>query len=68
MLIALVVVSAAVAGTAAIVGFALGWGLLASIAIYSLGGSLTLLLLAAIVALRKRHDGGEPDDDSEGGE
>jgi len=64
MLIALIMVSAAVSGIAAIVAFALGWGLLASIAIYSLGGSLTLLLLAAIVARGKGPEDGEPDDES----
>jgi hypothetical protein len=68
MLIALIMVSVAVAGLAAIVAFALGWGLLASIAIYSLGGSLTLLLLAAIVAWGKSHEDGEPDDESKGAE
>jgi hypothetical protein len=68
MLIGLVIVSAAVAGIAGIVAFALGWGLPASIAIYSLGGSLTLLLLAAIVSWRRGHGEGEPDDESEGAE
>ena len=49
MMIALVMTSGAIAGISAIMAAALGWGLLASILIYCLGGSLTLLLLAALV-------------------
>ena len=49
MMITLVMTSGAIAGTSAIMAMALGWGSLASLLIYCLGGSLTLLLLAALI-------------------
>jgi hypothetical protein len=63
MMIALVMTSGAIAGTAATAAIALGWGPLASALIYCLGGALTLLLLAALVLHYARPAGpsGEPD-------
>ena len=49
MMIALVMTSGTVAGISAFMAAAFGWGLLASVLIYCLGGWLTLLLLAALV-------------------
>jgi hypothetical protein len=62
MIVALLLLSALVGASAAGVALWLGWGLLASLLIYSLGGSLTLLLLAAIVSRLLFPDDPGPDE------
>ena len=59
MIAGLLVPSILVAAAAAAVAFWLGWGVWASTLIYTLGGSLTLLLLAARVARFVASDGRE---------
>lgn len=61
MIVALLILSALVGAAAAAIALWFGWGFWAALLIYSLGGSLTLLLLAAL-AHRLLFPGGTTDD------
>jgi hypothetical protein len=62
VIVALLVLSAIVAASAAGAALWFGWGIWASILIYCLGGSLTLLLLAALVGRYLPSDAPEDED------
>ncbi len=50
-LVILLMLSALISGTMAIIAFFSGWGVIGAFLIYSLGGSMTLILLSFISTL-----------------
>ncbi len=52
-IVSLLILSAFISGTMAVVALIAGWGLIGAFLIYSLGGSMTLVLLAFLVNLRE---------------
>lgn len=59
-IVSLLILSAFISGTMSVIALVAGWGLIGAFLIYSLGGSMTLVLLAFLVNLR-----GAPIDEAE---
>jgi hypothetical protein len=50
-IVVLLMLSALISGTAAVFAWMGGWGLIGAFLVYSLGGSMTLLLLAGLATM-----------------